>query len=401
MEIIILGGIAIAAVLGLFIGFGKGFTRVNSWGLEFIIAAAVVLALGGVIGKVGDGIMPGLLMLGLTVVALIVLKILSGGLRGLFRKGKKRRMAREDDEDADEFDVEGVDEDDDGMNDAMDEDELDDYEHPSKKKGKKKKRKIDNSEIRGACGVVDRIFGAIALAVKGAVIMTLLFSLVLVLIDLIQIEAVTNAVKDIYAGELWKLLKPRVMDLFVVAIIFLCVKSGYASGFSQTLWSILVLAMFVGAGFVSWNLAFNSPSFAGAAQSLANKLETFAFLEKVKDFLPLLTIAKSILTVAVFALLVVVIVILKAFVPKILLWARDSDVVYFIDGVFGAIFATAVVLAVLIFIGFALQPISDLEMLAKFTSYFSDSQLAKYIYGDNIILAGELIPALPIRDWVS
>lgn len=401
MEIIILGGIAAAAVLGLFIGFGKGFTRVNSWGLEFVIATAVVLALGGVIGKVGDGIVPGVLMLGLTVVALIVLKILSGGLRGLFRKGKKRKMARADAEEADEFDIEDVDEDDDGMNDSMDEDELEEYEPASKKKGKKKKRKIANSEIRGACGIVDRIFGAIALAVKGAVIMTLIFSLALVLIDLIQIEAVTNVVKDIYAGELWKLLKPRVMDLFVVAIIFLCVKSGYASGFSQTLWSILVIGMFVGAGFVSWNLAFNSPSFAGAAQSLTNKLETFAFLEKIKDVVPLLTIAKSILTVGVFVLLVVVILILKAFVPRIILWARDSDVVYFIDGVFGAIFATTVVLAVVIFIGYALQPISDLEMLAKFTSYFSESQLAKYIYGDNIILAGGLIKELPIRDWLS
>ena len=230
MEIIILGGIAAAAVLGLFIGFGKGFTRVNSWGLEFVFAAVIVLALGGVIGKVGDGIMPGVLMLGTTVVALIVLKILSGGLRGLFRKGKKRRMAREEYE-YDEFDVEGVDENDDGMSDSMDENEIEEYAPVTGKKGKKKKRKINNDEIRGACGILDRIFGAVALAVKGAVIMTLIFSLVLVFIDLIQIEFITNAVQDVFAGELWKLLKPRVMDLrkkriferfFPNALVFNC-----------------------------------------------------------------------------------------------------------------------------------------------------------------------------------
>ncbi len=400
MEIIILGGIAAAAVLGLFIGFGKGFTRVNSWGLEFVFAAVIVLALGGVIGKVGDGIMPGVLMLGTTVVALIVLKILSGGLRGLFRKGKKRSMAREEYE-YDEFDVEGVDEDDDGMSDSMDENEIEEYAPVTGKKGKKKKRKINNDEIRGACGILDRIFGAVALAVKGAVIMTLIFSLVLVFIDLIQIEFITNAVQDVFAGELWKLLKPRVMDLFVVAIIFLCVKSGFSSGFSQTLWSLIVLAMFAGAAFVSWNLAFNAPSFAGAAQSLADKLGTLAFLEKVKDVIPLINIAKSILTVAVFILLAVVIMILRIFVPRIIHLARNSSVVYFIDGVFGAVFGTAVILGVILFIGYVLQPISDLEMLSKFTAYFSESQLAKYMYGENLILATGTVKELPIREWLS
>lgn len=414
MEIIIIGLLAVAAVLGLIIGFGKGFTRVNAWGIELLLAAVIVLALGQAVLPNGEGIMPGLLMFGLAVIVLIILKLITLLIRGALRGAKKRKMARQRDggDEVDEIDEVIDDDDDDGMNDDMDEDEYEDYAEPEKKK--KGKRKIYNDEIRGACGIFDRIIGSVALAIKGVMIVGIILAVLLVAVDLLPgVQAdgsdsvfggIKDAMSDIYAGTLWTSVKPLIMDFLVLAMLFLCVKSGFANGFSQTLWSVLVIGMFVGAGFLAWYLSFNVQPFVDVAENIAVKLGDVEFIKSLSEFMPVfsaINIAKCILTVLLFILLAIFVFILKAFVPGIIFWARKSDIVYFVDGVFGALFATGVLFAVLLAVGFVLNPISDIPALAPLTAYFENSKLANYLYTDNVLVTIDFLPDLrtAIRDW--
>lgn len=402
MEIIILGLLAVAAGLGLLIGFGKGFTRVNAWGVELLLAAIIVFAAGGAVQSMGEGIMPGLLMFGLSVVVLIILKLITLAIRGALRGAKKRKMARQlDGDDDDGMDDEMVDDDDDGMNDTMDEEEYEEILKPEKKK--KGKRKIYNDQIRGACGFVDRLIGAVALAIKGVMLVGIILCVLLVVVDLLPFEQVAQAMSEIYSGSLWATVKPFLMDFLVLAMLFLCVKSGFSNGFSQTLWSIMVIGLFAAAGFLAWHLAFNVNTFVDIAQNIANHLGELEFIKSVEQFMPALTIAQSILTVILFILFAVFVMILKAFVPGIIFWARKSNIIYFVDGVFGALFATGVLFTVLLGVGFVLNPIFDIEAVAPFTAYFESSNLAKYLYTDNILVTMDVLPEFRemIREWAT
>ena len=58
-----------------------------------------------------------------------------------------------------------------------------------------------------------------------------------------------------------------------------------------------------------------------------------------------------------------------------------------------------IVLGVLFGVGVVLQPIYDLPMLEKLTSYFTGSKIATYFYDKNLLAMFGVI--VPIRDYLT
>ncbi len=390
------------AVLGLIIGLVKGFTNVKSWGVEYLVSVLVTAGVGKAVAKVGGekSIMPAVLTVAVAVGSLLLAMLLMQILRSILKKRRRKRYEREldayEDELVDSFDDDEEDYDD--YDEDYEEDEFDDEEESKHAKRKHKKRKNKKrrrpKQPKGACGIIDRLLGAIVLAAKGAVMAVLLISVVLFLVDITHISAIQNVFASAYEQQIWKVLKPNVMNMFVILILLLSIKNGFRAGIISTLWSLLSLGLFVGAGFASYNLAFNVSAFQPAVQGLESSLAKLSFIQSISQYVSTLLIAKILFTVFIFLLFTVVIVLFRIFVPKLINGARDGDAFYVVDGVLGAVVMSAIVLGVLLFVGFIVQPLQEFEWMATFNSYFENGGIATYFYGNNVLTTLGVLPEL-------
>lgn len=349
-AIIILITIAIGAVAGLATGLVKGFARVKSWGVEYVLACVLTVLLGGLLGKKLEGATAGFVSLALAIGFLLLFMLISAILRLVFRKCKESRIRRE---------LKGG----------------------------------------GASGVLNRLFGGFALAVKGAVIMCVVNVALITVFELIQVDFINKAYADIFNGKLWQFFKPYVFDCFVIGIISLCIRCGYSSGISSVLWTFIVILMVVGVGFISYHLAFNVEAFNGAATGLATKLE--GALGDFSQYVPAETLARIIIMAGLFLAMLIVVILIGIFMPRLINFARESKVFYVIDGVFGAFFATLTAIAFLMLVGGIFGSIYDLDFMLPFTAFFEKSCLAKYFYTENLLTLLGIMPNLPLRDWLT
>ncbi|MDE6504522.1 MAG: hypothetical protein K2L42_01490 [Clostridia bacterium] len=347
---IILGSIITFTVLGFIIGLCKGFSNSKSWGVEFLIAALLSSLVGSALAKEATAV-KGIITIVLAIGAFLLLSLFSSLIRKGFQSSKRRKIAR----------------------------------------GKK---------VHGSGGFFDSVFGGVSLAVKGFVISAVVSCFVLVALDLSQFAFVTEHLADIYSNPSWIAFKPFMMDFFYVGVIALAVKCGFSGGISNTLWVILVFGMIIFAALAAYHLAFNIPSFDGAVSGLAG---LFAGEGEISEMN--IAIARWALAAGLFLLMLVVVVLIGIFVPKLLGAARNSKIFYVIDGVFGSVFATAVVLGILLVLGNIVQPLSvDLEafpFMAQFSSYFETSGVATYFYNNDLLTLMGIQPLLPLAEWLS
>lgn len=346
-NIINLCVLCVFTVAGLIAGLVKGFRRVKSWGSDYLLSALATIGTGAILKTCGvNAKVAGIVVIVCAIVYMFLFMGLSLLVRGLFSRSFERRE--------------------------------------------------DNMEKLGGVGVANRLFGGYALAVKGFVIAATICVLLYTVIDLSQISALKSALNSVYAGAVWKMLKPYIFDFIILGVINLSVRHGYASGVSSALWSLIVLALLVGCGFMAYNMVFKTGIFEGAAQSLAAKLGG-----KLGNANISLNVSKWLMTVIVFAVTALVVFVASFFVSRVITFARADSAYYLVDGIFGAIVLTLIFIAAMMFIGFLIQPVYDLGFMKPFTDYFTQSAVSKYFYTSNLLTEFGMKALLPLRDWFA
>ena len=380
LAILIIIILITATVIGVIVGLVKGFTKVNSWGVEFLLSVALSVAVGGIFANSAaesneGAISGGIITIIFAVVFVVAFLFLFKLLRLIFSSLIKRKLEKAKQSTAEASNSEESD-------DEEDEDEPEKVRKPS----------------AGFVGFLNRIFGAVTLGIKCFVAVGAVASFVLVALDLTQLDFISS-MADIYESSVYLGFKPLFMDCFIVGAIMIAIHCGYKSGISNALWLLVILGLVAAAGYASYNLAFHSETFAPAIDSIANALVNMV-PEGVSEANELFrTVAQCILTAGIFLLMLVIIILIAVFVPRLMEGLRENKVFYAIDGIIGAICSTVIVLGVLFGVGVVLQPIYDLPMLEKLTSYFTGSKIATYFYDKNLLAMFGVI--VPIRDYLT
>lgn len=342
---IILGvAVGVFAVAGLVTGLVKGYVKVQTWGLDYAITMAITVIVGAILTKTGaQPLIGGIVMLAVPVAVLALCFLGANIIKKILIRAFDKR-----DEDLKSY---------------------------------------------GGLGIFNRIFGGVTLLIKGALIALVIVVIPLAIADLTQIGAVTSLFGNFFAGGLWGFIKSRLFDFIVVAFIQLAMRHGYATGVSSALWSLLVLGLVVGAGFLAWNLAFRQEAFNGIAATLAETISGKAG----GSLNPTLAenIARGIITAGLFLIMAIVIGLTSFLVSRVITFARMGSAFYCADGILGAIIMVIIILAVLLVLGNILTSFHDMQFMQYFNTYFDKCSVARAVYGSNLLncFGVNIIPA--------
>lgn len=387
MGIYIIIAVAVIAVLAFLFGFYRGYAKLSCWGGVVIGTVLVSMIVNRYLGEFDER---GIVMLAIAAFSMVVLTILCQLvrryiLRQMKSSGKLSFYRQYDDRT------------------ENDEHILVSLDKGDKKKYRKySKRKF--SESRGAWGVVDRVFGGITFAVNTFVALAVLLSLALFIIDAAQITVAYNALSEIYENPAWTHFGFNYcLDIVIATLLCMCIRLGYKSGFVSALGTIVILGLFVGAGYLGYYLAFNVPAFA----SMADGLREGALAGVLANVEPMLStiglsadmVAKIVVAAGLFIVFAIVVIIIAIFIPHAIEKLRKIKFVMAIDGVVGAIVLTGVVFFILLAVGAFVYEINDLAALKRFNDYMNASCLAKALYNDNIFNTIAALQNLPIRSW--
>lgn len=391
--------VAALAAIGFIIGFIKGFTNVRTWANDYLFATLCTLLALKLFNMEGDNRF--WLICGFTVGFLIFFMIVSRWTHVFFANGIKKRKLRSFYDHYEERE-----ENDEDILDAID---LKDERTYRKLSGKKFR------ESSGAIGIFSRICGGITLMIKAVVIAALVASAVLVVIDLIQVSAVggVDMIQKIYQSSLWALVKKYAFDFYLVGIVLLCIRIGFKGGLLTNLWTLVVIALLIGAGYVSYNFAFHveafRPAVEGLSVSLTGKIDEFvqsgnlqAAAEKFGDTSGLaLFISRCIFTAVFFIVLLIPVILCAVFVPRLIDFARDGVIFSVIDGILGAAVLLGIVMGLILVLGATFYTLDEFDFMAKFKEYIGDSKIATIVYQDNILNGLDFFTKLPLKDWLS
>ena len=395
--IIIICCIILFAAIGGLVGAFKGFTKVQSWGFEYILTLLIGVPVAGLITKKlasGNATLAGFLALGITLLLIVLFMSAFIVLRKVFTKQiekKKQLYYYEHYIEIEQANMQIL-----GAVTVKD------------KKEYKRLTKLKNKRKAGVWGILDRVFGGVVLGFKGAVIVGLIAAILLCVIDFTRLanegHMLYGMFGKIYSSGGWKFFKGVILDCLVVLIILLCVNNGYNNGISSALWTVLVIGMVVGIAVLAWYFAFKVDEFIAVAVKLDNNLgsklsSVASILEKIG--MTTLTISKAIVAVIMFLLMLVAVILFAVFVPRLIDSARGSTVFCIVDGVFGAILFTVFILALLLVVGAVANSMHDLQIMNVFNAYFDKSKLATYFYDNNLLQAMGALNNLPTKKWLS
>lgn len=388
LTIIIILSLVLFTVLGLAIGFFKGFTKVKSWAVEMLLAGliAMPIARGLAVKASGGGF--GITAIVVTVVIICILLFSFMVLRLFFNKkielAKKLSYYKQYDEREDNTEK---------ILCAMGAED---------KKAFKKLAGRKFKQSAGWWGLANRIVGAVICSITGIVVVGIISALLLVVLDFSRLAAeggsLFSLLGGIYTHGSWLFFKKIILDFFVIGIVSLCIRSGYSGGITSSAWSFAVIGMFIGAGVLSFALAFNAPEFVSVAQFVESRLSTlFAGITNTLIALkiPPLTVARIIVGFVVFLFMLIAVILITIFVPKLIDKARDSKIFCCVDGVFGAIVLTVSILIILLVVGAFAYNLSNFEFMNVFNAYFEKSGIATFMYDKNLLHSFGMIKEIP------
>lgn len=387
VEMILLIVIAAFAVIGLITGLAKGFTNVKSWGNEFVLTAVITIPLGNVVAditwgnsKSGPALTLGI-VIAIAVVCLLILMLFSQCMRCNIASGiekhKKYVSYQQHDDVADNEEL---------ILEAVYNQDKKSYKHYSEVKFK---------QSGGGWGVWNRILGAITLAVKSALTVSIAICVFLMMFDLCGLQIQGLELELLQTGVVWGFIKNYIFDFILIGVLMACIRCGFHSGISLALWSLVVIGLIAGAAYLSWHLVFNAGVFDNAAAAFnENCVEGwFGNLTSMGSLnFSTLNIAKWIITAGLFVLFLVVVILIAIFGPRFIEGARSGATFRIVDGIIGAICAAALVFAVLLFVGGILGTASELDFMQNFNTYFEKSGFARFFYTDNPLVALGAIP---------
>ena len=296
LSIIIIVLIVFAGVLGLIIGAVKGFTRVSSRSLELLLTGVLVIpVINAAFGEKEDGT-SAVIALVITIVTVCVFMFAFMLLRFILKRKMeyRRKLSYYKQYDEMEDNTEKI------LN-AMGTDD------------KKAFKKLSNRKFRqsaGVWGVIDRVFGSVTLAIKGVVVAGLVCASLIMVLDFTRLAqeggALFEVAGGIYVSETWLFFKNYIFDFIIIGLIALSIKSGYSGGMFSSLWSLVVIAMIIGVGYLAFWLSFNAPDFISVAEKMNVGLsESLAGMSGTLEALGIstLTVAKVIIGLIVFVLM--------------------------------------------------------------------------------------------------
>ena len=308
VSIILIAVVSLFTVIGAIVGAVKGFTNVKSWAVELLLTGAITIAVSGLVSSKTDGAVAAIVSLSIAVALICAFMLVFAMLRKALNKKieKRKELSYYKQYDEREDNTEQILQ-------AIGTEDKNSYNKLTKKKFK---------QSGGVWSVLDRVFGAVCLALKGAVITGLIIAVALVILDFTRLPAeggkLFGLLGGIYQSGIWVFFKNYILDFIAIGLIILCIKNGFSSGISSSLWSLLVLGLIIGAGALSYYLAFNAQDFIAVAGNLEGKLA--GVLEGAADILnaiglSTLKIAQLIIGTGMFLLMLVAVILIAVFVP--------------------------------------------------------------------------------------
>lgn len=388
---------ALSAVLGAVIGCVKGFTKVKSGAVELLLVGGIVIlvsskALSQMENNTVAAIIAIVLSIGLICLAMFLFKLFRTLLDKRMEYRKKISYYKQYDEIEDNTEK---------ILSALGSEDKKAYKKLSKRKFR---------QSAGVWGVLNRVFGAFTLLIKGVVISGLVCALLLAGIDFIKpaTEAggfLTTFCGDLYENSVWLAFKSHIFDFFVLAILSVCIKGGFSNGLFSSLWSFAILGLAILGGVASFMLALKNPAFLSAAEKMTPSIQNAIpdmgkFLESAG--LSFTTLAQLVLGLMVFILVLITVIIIGIVVPKLIDGARESKIFCVVDGVLGAIVLTGIVMALMLVVGALANSLHNNEFMAVFNAYFEKSGIATYFYDRNLLNAMGILNEFPIfGSWLK
>ena len=399
MTKILLLAIVAAAALGFIIGVIKGFTKVKNWAFEYVAATVGAVLVANFLTEYSNKLQF-VLVYACAVAFFLLFAFLTYRAKKFFEKGiKKRKLRSYYEQYRDRM------ENDEAICDALEEGDEHEYQKHVKKNFKEKS---------GAIGVANRIVGGLALAVKGAVLAGVIIFIGLTVYHFVQLDVaellgnpqLAEYINEVYAGPLWAFAKQFFLDIAIVAIVCACLKTGFEKCFITPIWTFIMIGL-VGFGIVvAFHLAFRVDAFIDLAKSLeitfGENLSNIT--EPISAYVSVFTalnICKGLVMIVLFLLLLIPIIFVGAFGPKLVKNAREGVVFKTIDGIIGALAFAAIIGAIVLAVGAVLFTVGDLAFMAPFSDMFMETGIAKFIYQNNVLNELKFIQELPIRGWLT
>ncbi len=232
----------------------------------------------------------------------------------------------------------------------------------------------------------DKLFGGFALMIKGVVIVLIIFGLGLFVADLIAMPQVEKFIAPICGTPFWSMIRPYVLDALLLGVLQFSILQGYRSGILQGLWTLIVLGLFVGAGYLSYYLTFNVQALSSAGESLGTTVGFLAQIAAATQGINAMLTAgfwgKCIIVAGLFLGFSVIILILAFVVPRAFDMAREGATWQVIDGVLGAIVYFVMFTAILMAVGALMFQFAEHEMMTEL-NLFLNGGLSGAFYGGN------------------
>lgn len=394
MLIVFLMLLIVAVGIGTVVGFIKGYTKCSAWGGA---ALFTVLIARPVSEKIAESVAPsdsfnfsGLYIIITAVGILLVLSFLFMLVKRYIASAVDAGVLLSHYKNYDRFE-----ENTEQVLAALDNDD---------KKAYRKAVKHKIKDRAGPWGLVNRIFGAITCALDGVSIVFVIEAILLLFVDFSHIEFLTNTFGEVINHGYWTDFGSwYALDFLLVVLVGACVRSGYKRGVLSMVGVLAVLGLLGVSGYAAYHLAFNEAAFVGMAESFANGPLAGMLGDNANALqnigLDGVTIGKYVVMVCIFLVFLVFVIILGIFLGKWIDKIKTSVVVGAIDGVFGAIISTVVVIAILTFLGAVVYTLHDIEALSQLNSFMEKSRLCNAMYALNPIGGLGFIQALPFRSW--
>ncbi|MCD8205950.1 MAG: hypothetical protein LUD29_04995, partial [Clostridia bacterium] len=238
--------VVVFAVLGFFIGLGKGFSEVRTWSSELVLSAVVTCLVAYYTKDSLSYDAYFFVVLATCVVSILLFVIIDRIMKSAFGDGK---------------------------------------------------------------GGVDRFFGGVALLIKGATIATLILGFILIIMNMALpmssmpdgASGITLSYYEFIDSNFWTKFGPILFDTIVIGIILSSFRAGYEHGVLSALWGIVEIVLVIGCVVGAYLLAFQANVFMNIGDSIGANLN-MDLGESMSQI-----IGRAIMAVIIFVVLLVIV----------------------------------------------------------------------------------------------
>ena len=366
IEIILMAVILITLVIGAVSGLFRGYSKTSFWGGTVFMTLAVERLIGKLIGKSNPNLT--IVTLVLAIVFLILFSIAFDIIRRFINRKVTNRRTLSEYENHDKIEEIKT-----YILNAVDQKNKKDYRKYNKEL---KKIKIKS----GPWGVVDKVFGAVSGVLNWFIATVLCLSFIIVFVDLSQIPGIISLFSNFIDSTIWsEMLGTIVLDVMVISLISLAIRSGYNSGVSSVFTTVIVLGLVALFAFASYSAA-SSEGMAGVVGGLESGM--LSAIPAVGGDLKH-KIAIVITAAVLFVISLVVVIIVAVFLPKFVDKFKENKIFKMVDGVFGAIIFTLAVILMLYLFGGLAYSLTDIPAMSRLNWYMDKSYLADCFYSCN------------------